>query len=424
MPGNFEPYFWDKLVLQFSHAHPTVQQSLVALSGIYEEHERGTSMTTVSRKEFVLQQYNKAVRLLVEYLSLDEQDPKVALISCLMFVWIEFLQNNVDSGIQHLNSGINILRQLRQSKTIAASSDGTDRDSEDIYGSLNRSFTRLRIQAAMHGSTKGGITTSSTRYMEESGRIPRSFPDIFESRICLDNEINAIWGYMRTLRDVDKLSNYAEMGASTIDSIRLAHLRRLEEWKRANDTMVGSLPELQDASNTRLLYLQLYYIMVTVGLKTLLGSEMSYDEHISDFERILILCETLIYNDRYEKPLPLSFDTGVIPPLMFLILKCRLRAFRQKAIHLLRLAPQQEGMWCRDSILKICMWKVALEEAGRGELPLDALLPESARIYQEHIVQRRGLTVLEFRRGARPGELQMMDLTADMEVVEAMGNML
>jgi hypothetical protein len=276
----------------------------------------------------------------------------------------------------------------------------------------------------MHGSTKDGITTSSTRYVEESGRIPQSFHDIFESRRCLDNEINAIWGYMRTLRDVDKLSNYAEMGASTIDSIRLAHLQRLEEWKRANDTMVGSLPELQHASNTRLLYLQLYYIMVTVGLKTLLGSEMSYDEHISDFDRILTLCETLIYNDRHEKPLPLSFDTGVIPPLMFLILKCRLRTFRQRAIHLLRLAPQQEGMWFRDSILKICMWKVALEEAGRGELPLDALLPESARIYQEHIVERRGLTVLEFRRGARPGAFQMVDLTADMEVVEAMGNML
>ncbi|KAF2474349.1 uncharacterized protein BDR25DRAFT_215713, partial [Lindgomyces ingoldianus] len=36
MPGNFEPYFWNIILLQFSHAFPTVQQSLIALSAIYE----------------------------------------------------------------------------------------------------------------------------------------------------------------------------------------------------------------------------------------------------------------------------------------------------------------------------------------------------------------------------------------------------
>ena len=39
MPGNFEPYFWDHLVLQFSHCDPTIRYSLIALSAIYEEHE-------------------------------------------------------------------------------------------------------------------------------------------------------------------------------------------------------------------------------------------------------------------------------------------------------------------------------------------------------------------------------------------------
>ncbi|TVY13592.1 Transcriptional regulatory protein moc3 [Lachnellula arida] len=40
MPGNFEPYLWDNLVLQFCHVYPAVQQSLIALGAIYEEHER------------------------------------------------------------------------------------------------------------------------------------------------------------------------------------------------------------------------------------------------------------------------------------------------------------------------------------------------------------------------------------------------
>ena len=39
-PGNFEPAFWETLVLRFSHNFPTVKQSLVALSCMYEEYER------------------------------------------------------------------------------------------------------------------------------------------------------------------------------------------------------------------------------------------------------------------------------------------------------------------------------------------------------------------------------------------------
>jgi len=80
MPGNFEPYLWDNLVLQLSHIYPAVQQSLIALSAIYEEHDR-SSMTPTNAalaNEYVLGQYNKAVKSLVDYLSSENQDPRIA----------------------------------------------------------------------------------------------------------------------------------------------------------------------------------------------------------------------------------------------------------------------------------------------------------------------------------------------------------
>lgn len=433
MPGNFEPYFWDALVLQFSHTYPTVQQSLSALGVIYEEHERSNAgLTDTTRaSDHALQQYTKAVKTLVEYLSSESQDPRVALISCLIFVWIEFLQKNMDSGFQHLNSGLKILTDLRKFRPVNTSSYSNQCDAGDILGTLIRSFTRLRVQAAIHGSTSAGLTTSSTRSMEITNMIPASFSSIYESRITLDNEFNAIFGYMRTLRDGDRLNRYEDMSQATIESIKLTHLQRLEQWKIATESMItGRFGTQAVAQNSRLLYLEMYYTFITLAMKTLLQGEMAFDQHTPDFERIVAICEVLIHEQVHEKPPPISFDMGVIPPLFFLVMKCRLLPLRQRAMALLRLAPDQEGMFPRDNLLKIGAWKMTSEEMRRGDTPLDVPLAESARIYQEHIVDQKyleggSLMCMQYRRGPpRADDLESMVLPLDMEMVKGMGNML
>ncbi|KAK0111989.1 hypothetical protein ONS96_001251 [Cadophora gregata f. sp. sojae] len=88
-PGNFEPHFWENVVLQFSHRYTAVKQSLVALSAIYEEYGRNQSSENpgaVQYSDLTIQRYNKAVRELVKYLATGEQNTTVALISCLIFV--------------------------------------------------------------------------------------------------------------------------------------------------------------------------------------------------------------------------------------------------------------------------------------------------------------------------------------------------
>jgi hypothetical protein len=110
MPGNFEPFFWDHIILQFSHSYPTVQQSLFALSAIYEENDRDNqnpvkTTAALTKDPHALNQYNKAVRHLAEDLS-KQQDLRVTLILCLIFFWVEILQNNLDSAFKHLDGGL------------------------------------------------------------------------------------------------------------------------------------------------------------------------------------------------------------------------------------------------------------------------------------------------------------------------------
>lgn len=274
MPGNFEPYFWDHIVLQFSHQYPTIERCLIALSAMYEEMESedrdalhsSSTMGVRPIHHSTLQQYNKAVRQLVEYLSSEDQDPRVALASCLIFVWIEFLQNSLDAGFQHLNCGLKILRDLRQS--LEQKGQLLIRDTEDIYGSLERSFTRLRIQAAIHGSQTSDFTTSTTRDMDVVTPILHPFSNVFESRIYLDNELNAIFCYIRSLKDFD---NYDSLNFETVDGTRRAHLDRLQKWLVSTRAMIAAPVRREDLTwRSSVLYLQLYHTLVSIILRALL----------------------------------------------------------------------------------------------------------------------------------------------------------
>ena len=432
MTDNFEPFFWDTL-LQFSHTNPTVQQSLIALSAIYElyRNEGRLLANKALTSNYVLQQYTKAISSLVSYLSSENLDPRVALISCLILVWIELLQRNLELGFRHLTGGLKMLQEAQISGSRMKSIKDGQCDKEDIYRSLNNSFTRLRIQAVIHGSTSIGITMSLTREMGAMRVMPQSFSSVFESRMYLDNELNAIFGYMRVLRNHDRCSSFHDMRNPAIAVMQLTHLRRLEQWKKATDIlMAGWVGQQKTSLTSSLLYLRMYYILVTISLKTFTGDEMSFDEHIPGFEQILVLSEKLLNKSRHENP-PLFFsDMGIISPLFFVLLKCRFLRLRLKALELLRLAPEQEGIWFRDIVLKFCEWKISMEEAGRGNQSLYSLLPESARIYQEHIEAESQIIgsaelYLKYRTGPpHQDNLKIVKLSPDMVLLQAMGNML
>ena len=154
-----------------------------------------------------------------------------------------------------------------------------------------------------------------------------------------------------------------------------------------------------------------------------MGEEMSFAEHIPGFEQILVLSEKLLNKFRFESPPPFFFDMGIISPLFFILLKCRFLQLRLKALELLRLAPEQEGIWFRDIVLKFCEWKTSMEEAGRGNQPLDSLSPESARIDQEHIEAENQILgsaelYLRYRKGPpHQDNLKIVKLPPDMELL-------
>ncbi|KAG4440787.1 hypothetical protein IFR05_003715 [Cadophora sp. M221] len=392
-PGNFEPAFWETLVLTYSHSYPTIKQSLVALSRMYEEYENNHASSADSPFQFsalAVHQYNRAVRELVDYIASNQQDFTVALVSCLMFVWIELLQGNFYAAFRHLDGGLKILNDFASSKWYTSWSVArkmeTIHDVNEIHGSLARSFMRLRIQAAACGHRPPTFIPRCSSRVQAFSSIPPSFANIFESRNYLDIVFNSVFDFFRQIRDIDH-GNESEMRA--MRESKVFHLKRLEDWEAANRRMaMESVPAHGHPYTSGVLYLDLYYTVISVILKTMCASsEMIFDEYLKDFEHIVSLSQTLIQNTLAGAPM-LSLDMCVIPPLCMVVCKCRFLPLRRKALKLLESTPDQEGMWDRAKILKLSAQKINIEEEGRGDVPETDPLPEAARIWKKRILYR------------------------------------
>lgn len=424
-------------MLQFSHNYPTVQQAMFALCAIYEGNQRGIQSPMKSRTATIqdpqaLHQYNLAVSHLIEYLSLSHQDSRATLLSCLVFVWIEFLQNNLESAFKHLDSGLKILGDLSKNLPVSSLPEALGfYNAEDIYGSIHRYFTGLRSQAAMHGSCSQlpEISTISRTTIEAVAPIPPKFLSVFGSRSFLDTEINYVFGYLRQLRDKD---HYASVDMLVLEGVRKERLERIGQWHLATIALrVAHLGPNDTAQILSFAYLELYSIFLSVILKTTLsGTEMMFDEYTSEFEEMIILAQSIINNHNADDVSALSFDMNIIPPLMFLVLKCRVLRLRRQAVALLRRGPEREGIWRRESVIKVCEWKMMMEEQGRGQLAETDILPASARIYREHIRQEDWRNLSEntrpqiyFSRG-NYGTVEYVPMPDNFEEVYDMGNML
>lgn len=352
-------------------------------------------------------------------------------MQCLIFVWIELLQGNFKPAYRHLYGGMKILNDSEASHTKSACDLCQQRDSihevDEVHGSLTRSFARLRIQAIVCGHRMPTFAPPCRRGGEAFSTIPRSFTNIFQSRNFLDNEYNCIFDFFRSIRDIDH-ENEAEVMA--MQERKDYHINRLESWHAANKKMAAeSVPPQSHPYSSGLLYLDLYFTVLSIILKTMCApSEMAFDDYLLEFQHIYNTSEVLIQTTIAGAPV-LSLDMCVIPPLCMIVCKCRFLSLRLKALKLLESTPDREGMWDRVTILKLCQDKINIEEAGRGDIPVTEPLPEEARIYKKRFVYRNrgGPDEKVFRYfyfGKGPVEVEFFekaDLTEGIVDIKIMG---
>ncbi|KAE9362684.1 hypothetical protein N431DRAFT_424500 [Stipitochalara longipes BDJ] len=417
--GYFESEFWDRLVLQIGHTEPSVRHALLALSSLCETYESQDLMDdhSKSRTQFALQHYNKAVRLVAEYLSTLQPRLDVILTSCLVFTWFEIMRHDFDAGLCHLKSGLKILdnfRQIKESPTLR---------SQHVDISLIYLFSRLKTQATVYRrETSESILEG---HEEICQAVPTSFSSIEQARNSLHTLLDTVFRFIRQLGNPNILelttTSNPPLDLLSLGATRRLCLNQLQNWQRAiKNSPASASQSLNSRQTAAMCLLQMDYKTLTILLETLFTrSQMIYDQYDGSFNQIITLSEQLINSNSQYMSLIIFFDMGVMAPLLYVILKCRNLALRRKALSLLKLAPCREGMWYRQDVIEYAEWKIHIEERGRGQLSEAEPLPEEARIWNEHkrevVIDGRQKVVVSFQR-RRQGRIEYSEDITDLNI--------
>lgn len=373
--GDFDTEFWRVIVLQISQTEPAVRHAVLAVSSLHEGLGAGLSDGALSQPQqsFALQQYNKAIARLLDQMNNPFTKPLASLLTCVLFVCIEYMQGKDKESLIHLEQGRQLLTQLNKRSN--------DSDMQCIVKHIVPLYTRLSLTSFLFGGSPVPIP--------DTLKSQRDIPATFES---LDSMRQSMHDFMEQAL---RFTQNARPAKNPDDSIPQETMRRLEDEQ---DRLLSRLAKLnvafslfRAARSTQspektLLVLQMYLHAQHIWISTALSSsEVAYDDFLPSFAAIVPLAATYLdlesslqhslfppQSSRYlavpEEPSVaytnnFTFETHIIPPLYYVATKCRHPLIRRSALELLRRNPsRRENLWRASVMGALAGHIVCLEE--------------------------------------------------------------
>lgn len=339
LSGDSDASFWGTFVMQLCQTEPAVRHAVLAISSFHESFSQGQNTTDISGSQsFALQHYNTAITCLLDPMKDAVNKPLASLITCVIFVCIEFMQAKDREALIHLEQGRQIVSRLDR----RASSNSPEMES--IRRHVVPLYTRLSLISFLFGGN-------------QSFRSHRDIPDNFETmdelRYCLQNLADQALRFARRSHPAKNSS----------DNVPREAMRQLEVEQNYLLSQLAKLSvafSLFRASRSKnhtqhsLLVLEMYLHAQHIWISTALSSsEVVYDDYLSSFAAIVPLASAYLdqgpLSSQYHEPQAgnsTTFETHVIPPLYYVAVKCRHPLLRRSALDLLRRAPtRRENLW-------------------------------------------------------------------------------
>ncbi|CRG90063.1 Autophagy-related protein 2 [Talaromyces islandicus] len=395
IPGFFNSGFWDRIVLQISSTEPAVFHATIALAATQRSQELHSSMRNEwdvkfldcdsemdKWDRFALMNYNKAISQLQDHFrSRNHQSVQIALTTCILFTCIELMRGTYSAANIHIDHGIKVLQNLKQRRT-----DNDPSLSNTVLRTPNlttvddhllETLARMNIQSVLFGYPSRFLhITGRDARQRQRYEPPNLFVTLEEARQHLEVLLN----------DIINLTEESHM--SDLSSDRIASLldqrnelqQGLDSWGEVYRRAIAMLlPTLDVRRGMGLAILRVYYIMAQIMVDTVplfdgSWSEMVYDKYHDHFVELIDKVADLVFMRnlpvRYDFDLkgcrlgPLNFcaDIGLIAPLYYTALKCRMPSLRREAVRMLIVAPHREVVWDGSAVAAAAKKVIELEE--------------------------------------------------------------
>jgi len=420
LQGSLVLNFWDTLLLQASLTEPAIYHAVLALSCVHKQNLTNaiescgrSSSVPDENEQFTLRHYVKAIRhLQPHFASNDRPSLRIALITCVVFVGLDFLRGHFRAAQLHLLKGLKIMQDVG---LVQCQEDGVIcwrpcRQPTDDW--IVEAFSRLQLQVELFQHTYSHQTLTIIRAPEPS------IPDILAFR-----SFNDAWQYLTQLfNKIFYLTHQARQRAAPRPgfpplSEQHQHIReQLSLWLNAYERSKDSLTQDGPWYSGRIYpLLSAYHTMACIMTDTALrpGDETAFDTHISSFIMLIIQLVglwSISLTTSNIQALPghtvdmhrSVIDVGWIPPLFFVATKCRVHRIRLQAIKLLESASHREGTWDATAMSRAARKLMELEE---GDFYQNVSTVDDFVITQPPVPQELLLPMLPLERRIREAEV-------------------
>ncbi|KAI1380068.1 hypothetical protein F4677DRAFT_408475 [Hypoxylon crocopeplum] len=412
IPGFRKSDLWDRLILQLCHSEVAIRHAAVAV-GVMHARYRGISpslqvqgfVISEWQHAFAIQQYVKSLGHLRDRLSnqANSINAELALICCLLFVCLEMLQGNRIGALAHLRNGLRVLSGIPSQVNITYSSGEQllviRPKADSLLDQLTTAFGRLDLESTSFGERTPTLRLEIQPALRGSNLTTGEiFSSVEEAKVYLDVLHNAVLQLrgkllrraVSTVEDetadwaIQRCVEYATTRTVGIseDPALSGELEKVQRdlalWLNLFKSHAASQTKLHTAAAAKsaiLLEIQHFFIFFQ-AMTCRETTEISCDR----FQALFNTTTSLIADIASTPDVTFTIDTGVIPSLCLIALKCRVPDTRRLAISMLYKRACQEGMWEGTLIAKFVEQAVIWEEELAGQcLEAHNMLPEYAR---------------------------------------------
>lgn len=419
--GFFPSEFWSTLIFQASAQEPAVRHAVIALASAHRFEQpwglrASDASKSFSNEHFTLRHYNKAIQHLCANTTQTNYSLRVVLITCMLFITLEYLRGEYQMGSAHLRYGLRLLTDISTSTSPSKATPKLLRPEKDFaYNALVDTYARLSTQSAMFGHIPASMCLVT---QDLQSTPPYIFTSLLEARRSLDNHLNRIRCLERHFQ-----SNHPPNQEMISTQNRI--LADLALWRKAYTATLARLETDKTSGRNKFGYLLLrvYHEMATIMASVCLPkseheTEIIFDSYTENFivimsgfldmckswtsasfrerdvstlatqpsdTRDIFISKTLSDLDAildthflniFEKHTDMNrlveepdctgndftVEMGYIPPAYYTALKCRVPRIRRQAIRALRAAPHREGVWNGPLLADVLEEVIGIEE--------------------------------------------------------------
>jgi hypothetical protein len=358
--------FWKVVALRVSHDAPAVKHALLAVSALHEAAERRGNADKLGGLEdgFAVVEYNRAIRCLVE---LKDQDSRtgvtVSLVTCVLFVCLEFMRGNISAAQKHIRSGSAILDSEFNSTRDCPSPKKIIET--DIMEELSTTFSRMRLQSILFD--RDGIP-DMIRGFSHLNRTAYHFSSVSEARTAHYTLSANAAVFIFSTSEVKYSLNATISQLATQACME----SQFQNWRQSFHTFISlQCPNLTPREIKSSKVLRIQNLVMFLWLSTCLTpDECAFDAYYTEFETIINLASE-IAEEGNSSIMPLfHFDMGIIPPLHFIGSKCRFPNLRRQILRILGMAHWREGMFDSYRSYRYIHTLMTIEESAVVTSPL------------------------------------------------------